>query len=94
MIEEMAQLHVSESELARNLHSVIEKVRQGMEVVVERENEPVAVLRPTEPPRRRVSQVLALMPKHATATMDESFARDVEEAIENHREPLDPLTWD
>ena len=90
----MAQLHLSEAELARDLHAVIEKVRQGIEVVVEYDNQPVAVLRATDPPRRRVSEVLALMPKDSTATMDADFAQDVQAAIDSHREPLDPPAWD
>jgi antitoxin (DNA-binding transcriptional repressor) of toxin-antitoxin stability system len=81
---------VSEAELARDLHAVLEKVRQGIEVVVEHNSQPVAVLRASDPPRRRVSEVLALMPKHSTAAMDVDFAQDVQAAIENHREPLDP----
>jgi antitoxin (DNA-binding transcriptional repressor) of toxin-antitoxin stability system len=94
MIEDMAQLHMSEAELARDLHAVLEKVRQGIEVVVEHDSQPVAVLRATDPPRRRVSEVLALMPRHSTATMDADFAQDIQAAIESHREPLDPASWD
>jgi antitoxin (DNA-binding transcriptional repressor) of toxin-antitoxin stability system len=78
----------------RDLHAVLEKVRQGIEVVVEHNSQPVAVLRATDPPRRRVSEVLALMPKHSTATMDADFAHEVQSAIENYHEPLDPASWD
>jgi hypothetical protein len=28
------------------------------------------------------------------ATLDADFAKDVEAAIESHREPLSPPTWD
>jgi len=94
MIEGMAQLHMTEAELARDLHAVLEKVRQGLEVVVEQDLQPVAVLRASDPPRRRVSEVLALMPKDSTATMDDGFARDVQAAIDSHREPLEPPAWD
>ena len=98
MIEEMAQLHMTEAELARDLHAVLEKVRQGVEVVVELDRQPVAVLRASDPPRRRVSEVLALMPKDSTATMDDDFARDIQAAIDSHREPdpegTPPPAWD
>jgi antitoxin (DNA-binding transcriptional repressor) of toxin-antitoxin stability system len=94
MIEDMAQLHMTEAELSRDLHAVLEKVRQGAEVVVEQDRQPVAVLRASDPPRRRVSEVLALMPKDSTATMDADFAHDIQAAIDGHREPLDPPTWD
>src|ERR1035441_10002138 len=81
MIEDMAQLHMTEAELARDLHAVLEKVRQGVEVVVDHDCQPVAVLRASDPPRRRVSEVLALMPKDSTATMDAGFARDIQAAV-------------
>jgi antitoxin (DNA-binding transcriptional repressor) of toxin-antitoxin stability system len=57
MIKNMAQLHMTEAELARELHAVLEKVRQGVEVVMEQDRQPVAVLRASDPPRRRVSEV-------------------------------------
>jgi antitoxin (DNA-binding transcriptional repressor) of toxin-antitoxin stability system len=90
----MAQIHMSEAELAKDLHGVLEKVQRGAEVVVERNHAPLVVLSPAVPPRRKVSEVLALMPKDSTATMDADFAHDIEAAIESHREPLQPLEWD
>lgn len=80
--------------MAKNFAAVLEKVRQGVEVVVEHNHQPVAVLRPADPPRRRISEVLALMPKNSTAIMDDDFARDIEAAIASHREPLEPPAWD
>ncbi|MEP6963721.1 MAG: hypothetical protein ABI995_16710 [Acidobacteriota bacterium] len=90
----MAVLHITEAELARDLHAVLEQVRSGAEVIVEQDHQPIAVLRSTAPPRRTISQVLALMPKHSAATMDADFALDVAAAIESHREALDPPQWD
>ena len=78
----MAQVHMTEAELARDL-----------EVVVEQNRQPIAVLRAGDPPRRQISEVLALMPKDSTATMDADFARDVQAAIDSHHEPLEPLAW-
>ena len=85
---------MSEADVAKDFAAVLEKVRQGVEVVVEQNNQPVAVLRPADPPRRKISEVLALMPKNSTATMDDDFARDIEAAIASHREPLEPPAWD
>lgn len=85
---------MTEAEIAGNFAAAMEKVRQGLEVVVERERRPIAVLRPPEPPRRKIAEILALMPKDSTALMDADFARDVEAAIEAHREPLDASKWD
>ena len=94
MIESMAQIHMSEAEVAKNFAAALEKVRQGLEVVVEDDHQAVAVLRPAAPPRRKISEVLALMPKNSTATMDADFAHDIEAAIEGHRSPLEPPAWD
>jgi antitoxin (DNA-binding transcriptional repressor) of toxin-antitoxin stability system len=90
----MAELRMTDAEVAKDFASVLEKVRGGAEIVVEHDHEPVAVLRPAVPARRKISEVLALMPKDSTATMDAGFARDIETAIESHREPLDPPEWD
>ena len=38
-------IHMSEAELARDIHSLVDLVRAGAEVVVERDSQPVAVLR-------------------------------------------------
>jgi hypothetical protein len=79
---------MSEEELARDFVTVLKKVvTQGLEVVVEHDRQPVAVLHAALPPRRKVSEILALMPKNSTATMDADFASDVQAAIESHREP-------
>jgi antitoxin (DNA-binding transcriptional repressor) of toxin-antitoxin stability system len=88
MIEDVAELHMSEGEVAKNFAAVLEKVRQGVEVFVEHDNQAVAVLRADGPPRRKISEALALMPKDSTAVMDAGFARDVQDAIDAHREPL------
>jgi hypothetical protein len=94
LIEDMAELHMSEAEVARDFAAALEKVvRHGLDVVVEHDRQPVAVLRPASPPRRKVSEVLALMSKNSTAAMDADFARDVQGAIDNHREPLEPRAW-
>jgi antitoxin (DNA-binding transcriptional repressor) of toxin-antitoxin stability system len=81
----MPELHITEAELARDVHGVLEKVRGGAEVVVEQDHQPVAVLRGARPPRRKISEVLALIPEDSGAVMDEGFARDVAAAIEAHR---------
>jgi len=47
--------------------------------------------------RRAISECIALLPEDSTAVMDADFAKDVEAAIESHREPLEPLeppAWD
>jgi antitoxin (DNA-binding transcriptional repressor) of toxin-antitoxin stability system len=125
----MAVLHISEADLARDLPAVLEKVRQGEEVVVERDSQPVAIIQPPEfrgrpidecialakahgshatldegfaadleeiitPHRRKLSEIMAALPKDSTATADADFGRDVQAFIDSHREPLDPPDWE
>jgi antitoxin (DNA-binding transcriptional repressor) of toxin-antitoxin stability system len=95
MIEAMAQLHMTEAEVARDLHTVLEKVRQGAEVVVERDSRPVAVIRAPLVKGRKISEVIAaLEASGANAVIDEDFARDVEEGIKAHRQPWNPPSWE
>jgi antitoxin (DNA-binding transcriptional repressor) of toxin-antitoxin stability system len=81
MIKSMAQIHMSEAEVAKNFAAALEKVRQGLEVVVVPDHQAVALLSPVFPPRRKISEVLALTPRNSDATMDADFARDIEAAI-------------
>jgi antitoxin (DNA-binding transcriptional repressor) of toxin-antitoxin stability system len=48
----MAQVHMTEAEVARDFHEVIAKVQQGVEVVVEQDHRPVAVIRSPQPKGR------------------------------------------
>src|SRR5215475_6646032 len=83
-------IHISEAEAASNFADVLAHVRAGAEVVIESGKLPVAVIHVPGPPRRTISECLALLPEDSTAVMDADFAKDVEAAIENHREPLEP----
>ena len=95
MIEGMAQVHMTEAELARDLHAVLEKVRQGVEVVIEQDHRPVAVIKTPQGPGRPIDECIALAKARGSrATLDEDFAKDLEEIINSHREPLDPPAWD
>lgn len=73
---------------------VTPSLKRGLSGPASRRNDGAESMRPAVPPRRKISEVLALMPKHSTATMDGDFARDVHSAIESHREPLEPPAWD
>jgi hypothetical protein len=55
---------------------------------------PVAVIHAPVPPRRTISECIALLPDDSTAAMDTDFVKDVEAAIESHRELLEPPAWD
>src|SRR6266513_469256 len=87
-------IHISEAEAASKLASLMARVRAGAEVIIENDARPVAVLHPAEPVRRTISECIALLPEDSMATIDPDFAKDVEEAIESHREPLNPPALD
>jgi antitoxin (DNA-binding transcriptional repressor) of toxin-antitoxin stability system len=87
-------IRISEAEASRNFADVLARVRAGAEVVIESGTMPVAVIHAPVPPRRKISECIALLPEDSTAVMDGDFARDVEAAIESHREPLEPPAWD
>lgn len=90
----MEPLRISDLELARDVRSVLRRIETGGEVIIERDRQPVAVMRAAEPVRRKISECIALMPADSTATLDPDFAKDVEAAIAAHRESLEPPAWD
>lgn len=95
MIESMAVLHMTEAEVVKDIAAVLAQVRQGVEVVVEQDHRAVAVIKPSKPVGRMISEVLAdLRRRGSDATMDEDFARDIEEGIAAHRVPWNPPSWD
>jgi antitoxin (DNA-binding transcriptional repressor) of toxin-antitoxin stability system len=87
-------IHVSETEAARNLAALLARVRAGTEVVIEHDDEPVAILHAPQPVRRTIAECIAVLPEDSTSTIDPGFAKDVEAAIDSHRESLDPLASD
>jgi antitoxin (DNA-binding transcriptional repressor) of toxin-antitoxin stability system len=56
-------IRVSESDAANDFPSLLAHVRAGAEVVIERDAEPVAVLRPATPRVRLLSESLRLAKK-------------------------------
>ena len=87
MIGNEMTLHLTEAELARDLHTVLAKVQQGVEVVIEQDSRPVAVLKAPAIKGRKISEVIAaLEASGAHAVIDEDFARDVEEGIRSSRQ--------
>jgi antitoxin (DNA-binding transcriptional repressor) of toxin-antitoxin stability system len=92
-------IHISEEEAARDFAALLVRVRAGAEVVIEHNSQPVAVVHPTPPVRRSISESIALAKEHAkklgyTPTLDAGFAADLEDVINSHREPLNPPAWD
>ena len=62
--------------------------------MIESDKLPVAVIHAPVPARRTISECIAHLPEDSKAVMDDDFAKDVEAAIESHREPLEPPAWD
>ena len=90
---------MTEAELARDLHAVLERVRNGVEVVVEQDHRPVAVIKTAQGPGRSIDECIALAKAYEAhlgyaPVSDPDFAGDVQSAIDAHREPLDPPAWD
>lgn len=90
----MAVIHISETEAVRDFAGLLARVRAGAEVVIDDGAMAVAVLHTPLPVRRSIAECIAMLPEDSSATIDEDFARDVEEAVAAHREPLNPPAWD
>lgn len=82
MIGDMGTVRITEAELARDVHAVLAKVRQGLEVVIEQDHRPVAILRPPHRSGRLVSEILReARQRNSTVTLDEDFGNDLEAII-------------
>jgi antitoxin (DNA-binding transcriptional repressor) of toxin-antitoxin stability system len=88
-------VRMTEAEVARDLHAVLNRVQQGVEVIIEQNDRPIAVIRPSTPIGRMISEIVAdLRGRGSKAVIDDDFARDVEEGIKLHREPWTPPSWE
>ena len=86
---------MSEAEVDRDLHAAIAKVQEGVEIVIEQDHRPVAVLKSSKSVGRPISEIIAdLKARGSSAEMDEDFARDIEEGINAQRQPWNPPSWD
>ena len=95
MIAVMSTVYMNEHDVARDFAAVLEKIRTGVEVVVEHDRQPVAVIRSARPQGRRLSECIALAEaRGATAIPDADFMRDVEEGIKERSKPWKPPSWE
>jgi antitoxin (DNA-binding transcriptional repressor) of toxin-antitoxin stability system len=94
MIEDMAQVHMTEAEVVKDIQGVLEKVRQGAEVIVEQGDRTVAIIKPVKGPGRPIDECIEIAKaRESGATLDEDFAKDLREVIAG-REPIDTSVWD
>ncbi len=95
MIETMATLRITEAELARDVHAVLAKVQEGVEVIVEQDHRPVATIKLPKRSGRLISECIAsARASGSKATLDAGFGKDVEEGIKERSRPWDPPSWD
>ena len=90
----MATVRMSEAEVARDLHGLIDRVQQGLEVSIERNCEVVAVLRSSKRYGRPIDEAIASAEASGSqVTLDGGFAEDLQ-AIISERRPWNPPSWD
>lgn len=95
IIESMATVHMTDSEVTNNFAAVLEKVRTGVEVVVEQDHRPVAVIRSPKRSGRPISECIAsAQASGSRLTLDGGFAHDVEQGIKDRQQPWNPPSWD
>ncbi|MBI3680568.1 MAG: hypothetical protein HY235_09245 [Acidobacteria bacterium] len=90
-------LRVSEADVVRDLAAILQRVQAGTEVVIERDAQPLAIIRAAAPERRTISECIALAEAHEkengdVPVLDPDFAADVEEIVRN-RKPWNPPAW-
>lgn len=100
-MEAMATVHMSEAEVARDLHAALTKVQQGVEIIIEQDHRPIAVLKPSLPvrPGRKLSECIALAETYEahlgdSPIPDAGFAKDVQAGIDSRRDSFEPPAWD
>jgi antitoxin (DNA-binding transcriptional repressor) of toxin-antitoxin stability system len=95
MIGGMATVHMTSSEVTSNFAAVLQKIREGVEVVVEQDHRPVALIRSPLPQGRLLSECIALAEARGTTTIpDPDFMKDVVEGIAERSKPWIPPTWE
>jgi len=91
MIESMAQVRITEAELAADVYGMLDRVQRG----VERNHRPVAIVHSPLPKGRMLCECIALAESRgSTATLDEGFMQDVEEGISRPSQPWNPPIWE
>jgi antitoxin (DNA-binding transcriptional repressor) of toxin-antitoxin stability system len=94
--QHMAVIHISEADAARDFASLMARVREGSEVVIENGARAIAIVRPadTRPGRLLSESIAAAEARDSKVTLDKDFGRDLKDIIDNHLEPLNPPEWD
>jgi hypothetical protein len=79
---------MSEAELGRDLHAALLKVQQGVEIVIEQDQQAVAIIRSPNRSGRPISECIASAEASgAKVTLDAGFAKHVEDGIRDRQQP-------
>ncbi len=89
---------IREADLAKELGSVLHRVEDGAEFIVERGEHPIAVIRPVVPFGRKISECITLADLHerenySIPPVDTAFADDLAEIVKG-RKPREIAEWD
>jgi antitoxin (DNA-binding transcriptional repressor) of toxin-antitoxin stability system len=91
----MAVVHMSEAEVVKDIAAVLAKVRQGVEVVVEQDHRPVAVIRPSQRSGRPISEIVRqAKERNSSVTLDADFGTDLQDIIASHENAWNPPYWE
>lgn len=91
----MAAIHMSEAEVAQNFSAVLAKVKQGIEIIIEQNHQPIAVVRPAQIKGRLLSECIAMAKARGTSAVpDAGFMKDVEEGIAKRSKLWNPPSWE
>ena len=84
-----------DAEVARDLHAVLARVQQGVEIVIEQDHRPVAIIRAQNRSGRPITEILReAKQRNSTVTLNEDFGKDLEEIVASHQKPSTPPSWD
>ena len=91
-------LRVAEADVLKDMATILKCVESGTEVVVQRNNRPVAVIRPADTLNCSLDQAIELAKTDEERsgqppTLDPDFAADVQEIVSN-RKPRNGRSWD
>lgn len=85
---------MKQTDVVKDFDAVITQVRRGAEIVVEANDQPVAVIRAPERPGRPLDECIAIArARQPGGMLDEDYLRDLESRIAD-RKPLDATAWD
>ena len=92
----MMTMRITEAELARDVRAVLERVQQGSEVIIERDDHrPVYLINPPQRSGRPITGILReAKQRNSTVTLDDEFSDDLNEIIANHQKPWILPSWD